>query len=959
MAEPTVVAADEVEYPTGGESRYFELTLPGGTLPGDVFVFNVTTNVDSVTAITAPTEAVQLMAMGGGAGIGVSGGLWWYEVPAVVPVKAIFDWGLGITRRGTLAWVQFRGDDLQAHVQDMGAWGASSVTSHAVPPVVTTEADCVLLAGVMIGSGSDTPTIPSPWVVRTDATQREGRTATRSFPTAGTTPAVAFTTTGGYRSRPWQLAISSGGTPAPVIFDVMADAQTAYIPALTGDIADTPAIWVDEDNRSRSVILGSRKAVTGGGIDVYDLSGARLSFWGAGEVNNVSVRDFKGKAGWGDRILVVGTNRTNNTLTYGWLDRAARTLSAAGSTAVGFEPYGCCLYVSPVDGSVYAFVSEATGGAGGLKQYRLTLSGSTVTGTQVRSMPTATLAEGMVCDDASQTFFLTEEAAGFFKYGAEPGAGTSRTTIDLVGGTGGLVADVEGVSIAYGRGADPSYLVVSSQGNDSFVVYDLAAPHAYVKSFRVVGNEGLIGDTTQTDGLAITRADLSPWWPDGLLVVHDTDNAAEGQPASNFKLVDAGRIFPELSYRAPATLVTGTDTSTLTAPVDRWVKSPMTPVWYDATADKWRALLPAGSSGHRFYDLALGSSTQGAVVDNRAGTRCTAVHHAGTTYVVRARTSPTLFSKYNSSLTQIGSDVSLSLTGITDIDAQPVSLFRSPNGYLWVAWTASGAVRVVRSTDDGATWSAASSVVTQAGVAGPVALEMSGTTVVLVCTDNLGLGQFVRTIPQGAANVDPGSWTTEALPSLPSGVTSDDHLSLVGVPDGRVLMVTKTTGADTAAKPLFTSYVRATSGTWTMQTLEPGPDEVPPSYTRPRLTRLPSGEVLAFFGGIYGMNDLLVRSTAVDALGTWGGRSVKLLGPNWSDSAVVPFASDLAAAPAGAPWPLLAHNRDAKTIWVQWQSSASEGGEALPLYSGGQQVVAMYKGSVPIVALYKGSTKLY
>ena len=273
MAEPTVVAFDEVEYPTGGESRYFELTLPGGTLPGDVFVFNPTTNVDSVTAITAPAEAVQLMAMGGGAGIGVSGGLWWYKVPSSVPAKVTFDWGVGITRRGTLAWLQFRGTDLQLHAQDMGVWGASSVTAHAIPPLTTTLADCLLLAGVMIGSGSDTPTIPSPWVVRTDATQREGRTATRSFPTAGGTGPASFTTTGGYRSRPWQLAISSGGSPAPVIVDIMADAQTAYIPTLTGDIADTPAIWVDEDNRSRSVILGSRKAVTGGGIGTSRRSG--------------------------------------------------------------------------------------------------------------------------------------------------------------------------------------------------------------------------------------------------------------------------------------------------------------------------------------------------------------------------------------------------------------------------------------------------------------------------------------------------------------------------------------------------------------------------------------------------------------------------------------------------------------------------------------------------------------
>lgn len=958
MAAPTYVdGGTGVEYATGFESRYYDFTLPAGSVTGDVFVFNLTTSSTVVAEVTYPADTVVLVPMNG-IGVGVSGGVYWWKVPAVVPTSVRFDW---VTpRRGSLMYVHARGSDLNVYATDVNPWGSSSVGLHDIPSVDVAAADVLLVTGLMIGSGSDAITAPGSWVSRTDAAQREGRMATQTFSGPGPSPAGSWTTTGGYQSRVWTVAIVSGAAPEPTpSFDVMADAQTAYMPAgFTDDIADTPTIWVDEDNRSRSVILGSRKAPTNGGIDVYGLDGARLSFWSIGEVNNVSVRDLKGHAGWGDRILVVGSNRTTDALTFGWLDRVARTLSLAGSTPVGFAPYGCCLYVSPVDGAVYAFVSESTGGANGLKQYRLTLSGSTVTGTQVRSMPTATLSEGMICDDASQTFFLTEEDVGFFKYGAEPTSGTSRTAIDLVG-AGNLVADAEGVSIAYGRGSDPSYLLVSSQGDNTFVVYDLLSPHAVVKKFHVTGNEGLIGDVTETDGQAITRADLSPYWPDGVFVAHDTANDDQGQPASNFKLVDAGRIFPELSYRAPAVVVAGTDTSTLSAPADRWAKSPMTPVWYDDAVGKWRAILPAGSSGHRFYDLALGGSTQGAVVDNRAGTRCTAVHHAGTTYVVRARTSPTLFSKYNSSLTQIGADVSLPLAGITDIDAQPVSLFRSPNGYLWIAWTGSGAIRVVRSTDDGATWSAASAVVTQAGVAGPVALEVSGSTVVLVCTDNLGLGQFVRTIPQGAANIDPSSWTTEALPSMPSGITSDDHLSLVGMPDGRILGVTKTTGSTTAATPLFRSFVRETSGVWSAQTLEAGPDEVPPSYTRPRLTRLPSGEVWAVYGGIYGMNDLLVRTTSGGALGTWSGRSVKVLGPNWSDAAVLPFASDLAAAPPGEPWPLLAHNRDTETVFVQWQSVASYTGEAPPVYLGGVQVEALYLGSTELQGLYLGSNRLY
>jgi 3-phytase len=58
---------------------------------------------------------------------------------------------------------------------------------------------------------------------------------------------------------------------------------------------------------------------------------------------------------------------------------------------------------------------------------------------------------------------------------AEPGnaQGTDRR---LVLPTGGLLrADVEGIAVY--RGAGVAYLVVSSQGNDSYVVLDATAPY--------------------------------------------------------------------------------------------------------------------------------------------------------------------------------------------------------------------------------------------------------------------------------------------------------------------------------------------------------------------------------------------------------------------------------------------------------------------------------------------------
>ena len=563
-------------------------------------------------------------------------------------------------------------------------------------------------------------------------------------------------------------------------------------------------------------------------------------------------------------------------------------------------------------------------------------------------MPTATLSEGMAADDATQTFFLGEEGAGFYKYGAEPGAGTTRTTIDVVGG-GRLSADVEGIAIAYGRVPGDDKIIVSSQGSNTFVVYELAAPHAHTGTFRIVGDGGLIDNVTDTDGIAVTRLDLGPAWPDGLFVAHDTSNPTS--PASNFKYIDVGEVLG--SYRTPPTVLAGASASGLTGPTGRWVKGTMHPVWRDA-AGAFKAIVPT-PTGHRFYTLAQGGNTQGAVVDASQGARVTAAHEAGTTYVLRVAGTTGTFCRYDAAYAKIGADVALTMTGITDIDAQPVSLLRSPNGHLWVAWTGTNAIRVARSTDNGLTWTT-QSVVTQTGVAGPVGLAMSGTTLVLMATDNNGLGRWVRTISQAAASHAAASWATEAMAALPSPLVGDDHLGIVGLPDGRILLVSKTTNSTTATQAVLYSAVRSPGGVWTTQLLEGGPDGQPPSYTRPTVTVV-GGEVRVVYGSIYGHLDLSTRTCALDSLGAWSERGVMLVGPHFGDSAVLPPPEALAGLSSGA-YPILAHNRANGQILVHWELVGGAGG-SLPGSQGGVMLAGGFFGGAPVSGAYFNGVKIF
>ncbi|MFM9597633.1 phytase, partial [Streptomyces scabiei] len=82
-----------------------------------------------------------------------------------------------------------------------------------------------------------------------------------------------------------------------------------------------------------------------------------------------------------------------------------------------------------------------------------------------------------------------------------------------------------------------SYLVASSQGNDSFVVYGLWGDYPILANFRIdMDLSGGIDGVSETDGLTVTSAAL-PGYPQGVLIVQDGRNRLPQQP-QNFKVVD-------------------------------------------------------------------------------------------------------------------------------------------------------------------------------------------------------------------------------------------------------------------------------------------------------------------------------------------------------------------------------------------------------------------------------------
>jgi 3-phytase len=542
----TKLAAGTVPYPSTGTSATFTLSLTGkGVQTGDVIVFFITTNSTVNTELSLPANATSLRSMNS-IGVGVSCGVYWWQAPASVPSSVSFGWGTA--RRGDLAWVHLRGTGLVSNGFLASDWLAADSNNHPLPQVTTTAPNTFLLTGLALGAGSETPALPSGWTRETDAQEREGSIASRTQATAGLTPSGFWVSNSGvYQTQRWTLAVAEAATvPGPV----EAELTSEPYPGFTGDVADGAAIVYDAANPGSSVVITTNKD-TGGGLYVLGLDGQIMSSSLLGAANSVDWRDLTGVTGWDDRILVMTTDRQINALRYYWLNRTTKALTAAGTTSLAWEPYGTCLYVHST-GQVYAFVTQRgpdDTSPRNFYQYPLTRSGeSVVAGAVARTVGTASVVEGLAADDATGYLFASEEDVGLFRYSASPSGGSARTTVDTVGG-GNLVADVEDVAVA--RTSAGAWLLVSSQGDSSYHVYNLATL-AHEQRFTIDRPGG--DQVTSTDGLDVYLGDFGGSFPNGLIVVHDGDQT----PISDFAFVDAGLVFGDLPD-----VVTGTLSGTL------------------------------------------------------------------------------------------------------------------------------------------------------------------------------------------------------------------------------------------------------------------------------------------------------------------------------------------------------------------------------------------------------------
>lgn len=300
-----------------------------------------------------------------------------------------------------------------------------------------------------------------------------------------------------------------------------------------GDAADDPAIWVNPTNPALSLIIATDKQA---GLAVYDMQGKLVQFLADGKLNNVDLRD--GFALAGDKVtLVTASNRTHKSISIYRLDPATRSLVdvADGIQPTGLDdPYGLCMHREPRSGKTFVFIN---GDDTRKRQWQLVDAGNgRVKAKHVRDMTFDSQTEGCVVDDAGGALYVGEEDVGLWKLSASPNGGARKSMVARISENPAFKDDFEGVAL-YDLGNGRGYLIMSSQGNDSYAVFRREGKHAYLGSFVVAADPALgIDGISETDGLEVTSRNLGPGFEHGAMVAQDGRNVMpiENQ---NYKIV--------------------------------------------------------------------------------------------------------------------------------------------------------------------------------------------------------------------------------------------------------------------------------------------------------------------------------------------------------------------------------------------------------------------------------------
>ncbi|MCR9181775.1 MAG: phytase [Flavobacteriaceae bacterium] len=280
---------------------------------------------------------------------------------------------------------------------------------------------------------------------------------------------------------------------------------------------DDPAIWVNKENPSMSIVFGTDKD-TNGAIYAFDLDGKVLedkTIRGLKRPNNVDIRyDFKINDSTKIDVMAFTERERKQIRLFSVPDMIPLDNGGfpvfEGETQPEFDlPMGISFYQSQTDSILYVVVGRKNGPETGyLHQFEVLSDSSGVSLNLVRKFGKFSgkkEIEAIAVDDELGYIYYSDETHCVRKYYAEPSKGDEE--LACFGGET-FKRDNEGIAIAAYENGE-GYIIVSNQQAETFNIFS-RKDNSFIKEINL--------NTKQTDGCEVVTIPLNDTFKNGLFV---------------------------------------------------------------------------------------------------------------------------------------------------------------------------------------------------------------------------------------------------------------------------------------------------------------------------------------------------------------------------------------------------------------------------------------------------------
>lgn len=303
---------------------------------------------------------------------------------------------------------------------------------------------------------------------------------------------------------------------------------------------DDPAIWVNPEDVSKSIIFGTDKE-TNGAIYAFDLDGKIIeekTIRNIERPNNVDLTyGFTINDSTKVDIIAFTEREKNQVRVFSVpemkpLDKGGFKVFEEETNSEFKAPMGIAIYHSPINQKVYLIVGRKTGPKENyLYQYELQSKHEGVQMKLVRKFGKFSgkkEIEAIAVDNEMGYIYYSDEQHGVRKYYAEPEKGNQEIALF---GTDKFESDIEGIAIAKTT-AKKGYIIVSDQQRGQFNVFDRET-NEFIKALNLT--------TVETDGCDVVTVSLGSKFPKGIFVAMND--------AKNFYVYDFSKILDEIEKK--------------------------------------------------------------------------------------------------------------------------------------------------------------------------------------------------------------------------------------------------------------------------------------------------------------------------------------------------------------------------------------------------------------------------